>query len=423
LPSETVDVAIVGCGVSGATAALAAAQNGVRVSIFEEHPRVGEPSHCSGHVGIMSIKRFSPHIPERIIENRIKGAVLHSPSGGQLVLYRPEPVTWVLNRAELDRHLSSLATDNGVELNLNSRVESFRRSPDGGIEAKIGGRAQVDVSCKMLIDAAGCSAPISKYDSLLFPSRRMFVNSAQVDAEALSDVDEDLVEVYFGQRYAPGFFGWIIPRRDGSAKVGIAAGARANVRECFERFVKRHPVVSSKLRRAKFLTRAVYHPIPVDGARQRTYADGILTVGDAASQVKPTTGGGIVFSLICGKIAGKTAAKAVQLRDTSAECLSDYERSWRKLLGFDLMVMTWLRKLLYRLPDRRLDKIFGALSELKVDSVLNRAADIDFQGRTLLSLGRDPRLIAALLSTSILSVPSLLYDDPRSEAAHERTVA
>jgi len=75
------------------------------------------------------------------------------------------------------------------------------------------------------------------------------------------------------------------------------------------------------------------------------------------------------------------------------------------------------------LPDRRLDKIFGALSELKVDSVLNRAADIDFQGRTLLSLGRDPRLIAALLSTSILSVPSLLYDDSRSEAAHERTVA
>jgi flavin-dependent dehydrogenase len=153
----------------------------------------------------------------------------------------------------------------------------------------------------------------------------------------------------------------------------------------------------------------MYHPIPVGGAKQRTYSDGILTVGDAASQVKPTTGGGIVFSLVCGKIAGKTAAKGVQLGDTSSTYLRGYERSWRKLLGFDLAVMTWLRKLLYRLPDSRLDRIFGAFAELNVDDVLNRTGDIDFQGRTLLSLGRDPRLVVALLSASILSAPSLLH--------------
>ena len=409
MPNEAIDIAIVGCGVSGATAALAAVQNGAKASIFEEHKRVGEPSHCSGHVGIMAFKKFSPQIPERLIENRIKGAVLHSPSGGQLTLYRPQPVTWVLNRAEFDRHLASLATDNGADLHLDSRVESFRRSSNGGFELKIGGRARTELSCKMVIDAGGCGAPISKYANLSALESTMLVNSAQVNVEALSDVDEDLVEVFFGQYYAPGFFGWIIPRRDGSAKVGIAAGARANVRQCLERFVKKHPIVSSMLRRAKFLTKPTYHPIPVDGAKQRTYSDDILTVGDAASQVKPTTGGGIVFSLACGNIAGKIAAKAVQLGDTFATYLRDYERSWRKLLGFDLTVMTWLRKFLYRLPDSRLDRIFSAFGELNVDDVLNRTADIDFQGRTLLSLGRDPRLVVALLSASILSVPSLLH--------------
>jgi digeranylgeranylglycerophospholipid reductase len=409
LPNETIDIAIVGCGVSGATAALAATQSGAKVSIFEEHTRVGEPSHCSGHVGIMAFKRFSPQIPEKIIENRIKGAVLHSPSGEQLTLYRSQPVTWVLNRTELDRHLASLATDNGAELHLNSCVDGFKRSFGGGFELKIGGRAQAELSCRMLIDAGGCGAPISKYASLSALGSRVLVNSAQINVEDLSNVNEDLVEVYFGQHYAPGFFGWIIPRRDGSAKVGIAAGARANVRQCFERFVKKHPIVSSKLRHAKFLTKPMYHPIPVGGAKQRTYSDGILAVGDAASQVKPTTGGGIVFSLVCGKIAGKTAAKAVQLGDTSSTYLRGYERSWRKLLGFDLTVMTWLRKLLYRLPDSRLDRIFGAFAELNVDDVLNRTSDIDFQGRTLLSLDRDPRLLVTLLSASILSVPSLLH--------------
>lgn len=409
MPNEPIDIAVVGCGVSGATAALAAAQNGAKVSLFEEHTRVGEPSHCSGHVGVMAFKRFGPQIPERIIENRIKGAALYSPSGEELILYRSHPVTWVLNRAEFDRYLAHLATDSGVELHLDSRVESFRRSSGGKFELEIGGSARTELSCKLVIDAGGMGAPISKYVNSSVERNRMVVNSAQVNVEALCDVDEDFVEVYFGQSFAPGFFGWIIPRRDGSAKVGIAAGGRANVRQCLERFVRKHQIVSSKLRRAKFLTKPTFHSIPVGGARHRTYSDGILTVGDAASQVKPTTGGGIVFSLVCGKIAGNTAAKAVQLGDTSPAYLCNYERSWRKLLGFDLAVMSWLRKSLYRLPDSRLDRIFSVFSELNVDDILNRTADIDFQGRTLLSLGRDPRLLVALLSASILSVPSLVH--------------
>ena len=408
MPDDAVDIAIIGCGVSGATAALAAAENGSKVSIFEEHAIIGEPSHCSGHVGILAFRKFSPKIPSRIIKNEIKGAVLHSPSGQELILYRSQPVTWVLNRAEFDRYLAFLATEKGAKLHLNTRVESFKHLSNGEFELKIGGRARADTSCRMIIDAGGCGAPIARYLTFPVPNRRMLVNSAQVNMEGLTDVDEDLVEVYYGQQYAPGFFGWIIPHRDGSAKVGIAAGRRANVHRCFERFVKKHPIVSLKLRRARPITRPIYHPIPIDGAKQRTYANGILTVGDAASQVKPTTGGGIVFSLICGKIAGKTASRAVSLEDTSDTYLCNYEKSWRKLLGLDLSVMRWLRKLLYRLPDQRLDKIFNTLRELGVDDILNQTADIDFQGKTLLSLARDPMLIVALMSASILSVPSLL---------------
>jgi flavin-dependent dehydrogenase len=140
----------------------------------------------------------------------------------------------------------------------------------------------------------------------------------------------------------------------------------------------------------------------------RTYADNILSVGDAASQVKATTGGGIVFSLICGRVAGETAAKAALEGNTSAARLRSYETSWRRMIGFDLRAMSWLRRLLYNLPDRNLDRIFSVADELSVDEVLNRTADIDFQGRTMLSMARDPRLFLTLLSASVLSVPSLL---------------
>lgn len=405
---ELVDIAVVGCGVSGATVALTAAQNDVSVAVFEEHPKVGEPSHCSGHVGILAFKQYAPNVPKRIVENEIKGALLYAPNGKSLNLHRPEPVTWVLNRAELDRHLAALATENGAKLHTSSRVEGFKRSEDGSFRIRVGGSKPRIVHSRMLIDAGGCGGSVAKYAALAQPSSRMLVNSAQFNVENLTDVDKDLVEVYFGQSYAPGFFGWIIPRHDGSAKVGIAAAARANVRQCFERFVNKHPIVSSKLRHAKILTAPMYHPIPVGGAAHRTFTDGLLSVGDAASQVKPTTGGGIVFGLMCGRIAGETAATAVRIGDTSANRLSTYEEKWRHLIGFDLAAMSWLRRMLYRLPDRYLDRIFMVSRELKTDEILNRTSDIDFQGRTLLSLARDPRLFITLLSASLLSTPSLL---------------
>jgi flavin-dependent dehydrogenase len=133
-----------------------------------------------------------------------------------------------------------------------------------------------------------------------------------------------------------------------------------------------------------------------------------MAVGDAASQVKPTTGGGIVFGLACGRIAGETAAKAIHDDDLSAGHLREYETSWRELIGFDLWAMSYLRRFLYRLPDRNLDRIFSIANDLGADEILNRTADIDFQGRTLLALARDPRLFITLLSASILSVPSFV---------------
>jgi len=420
LPADSVDLAVVGCGVAGPMAALTASEKGISVALLEEHREVGVPSHCSGHVGISGFRKFGPPVPKAIIENEIKGAVLFSPGGRELLIHKPSAVTWVLNRAELDRHLANLATNRGAELHLGSRVESLKRDEDGFL-LNISGSNKRAISCRMLIDASGCSSSISRYAGLSHSKMDMLVNSAQFNVENLSNVDSDFVEVYFGQRYAPGFFGWIIPRRDGTAKVGIAARAPANVRECFKRFVTKHPIASPKLRHTRTLAPTVYHPIPIGGASNRTFADSILVVGDAASQVKPTTGGGIVFGLACGRIAGETAAKAIESRKTSDNEIASYETRWRKLLGFDLKAMTWLRRLLYNLPDPELDSIFRVSQELKADQVLNRTSDIDFQGRTLFSLARDPRLLITFLSASFLSAPSLLapragnYREPRDD--------
>ena len=353
------------------------------MAIFEEHAEIGYPSHCSGHVGIESFKQYGPRLSPNLIENEIRGAILNAPNGERLVLCRSAPVTWVINRAKFDQYLASLAVKSGAVLNLNSRIDGIARS-DHLIKLRM---RNAEVSCKMVIDAGGCGAPVSRHMTIFRQDKRQFVNSAQVHVEHITDIDPDFVELYFGQQFAPGFFGWIIPRRDGSAKVGLAAAARSNIRLCFEKFLKKHPVVSLKLKNAKYVTTPRFHPIPVNGAREQTYSDAFLSVGDAASQVKPTTGGGIVFGLACGKMAGQTAAEAILSGNTSSSYLKNYEDSWRRLLGFDLKVMSLLRRLIYGMPDRHLNRIFSMSNEFRTDQVLGRTSDIDFQGRALLSLG------------------------------------
>jgi flavin-dependent dehydrogenase len=184
-----------------------------------------------------------------------------------------------------------------------------------------------------------------------------------------------MVEIYLGSKYAPGFFAWIIPWRDGSAKVGLAT-REGNPRPLLERFMTRHLQASRKLKGTKQHD-ASFHPMPLGGPISKTYYPGMLIVGDSAQQVKPTTGGGIVFSLVCGRAAGEIAHEAI-------------------------------RRMLFRLPDRQLERIFSVARSLNVGDVLGRADDIDAQGRILARLALDPRLAISLLYSSVLSLPFIM---------------
>jgi flavin-dependent dehydrogenase len=115
-----------------------------------------------------------------------------------------------------------------------------------------------------------------------------------------------------------------------------------------------------------------------------------------------------VFSLICGRAAGQVAHEASVADDASASFLSKYEKRWKRVIGRDFEVMRRIRRMLFRLPDHQLNKIFAAASRLDLSSVLSKADDIDMQGRTLARLGADPRLAIFLLYSSVISVPSSL---------------
>jgi len=399
--TKKADVIVVGGGPCGSFSALTAAKLGVDVIVCEEHREIGVPSHCPGHVSLSGLKRLGLNLPEEVVENKIKGAVFFSPSGHEFRVEFASPVICVLNRALFDRFLANLAEDAGVRYHLGTRVESLLLESGGVRGVSVKGEI---LESSVVIDSEGCSSLLLKRASLPTLDKSMVVKGVEGEVDKVEDVNHDTVEVYFGQKYAPGLFAWIIPRPDGSAKVGLATKT-GNPKTCLQSFVSHNPKARDKLRRSRFVS-VSYHPLSLGGPLAKTYHNGLLVVGDAASQVKPTTGGGVVMGLTCAKIAGETAHQAVLNDDSSENFLSQYQQRWHKAIGFDMAVMRQIRLMLNRLPDRKLDKIIALCSQLRLNEDLKCIREIDFQGKGIMPIFKSPAAWTVALYSILSSLTS-----------------
>jgi flavin-dependent dehydrogenase len=245
-----------------------------------------------------------------------------------------------------------------------------------------------------VVDAEGIASRLLRQTGLSGLNGERLVYGVEAEVENVKDVDLNAVEVFLGKAYAPGFYAWLMPRLDGTAKVGLATKA-GNPKEFLQRLMHKHPVASKQLSKAKF-TRMAFHPLTLGGLISKAYTSGFLAVGDAASQVKPTTGGGVVFGLTCARIAAKVAAEAVRRDDVSANFLQLYQKRCTDTLGFDLGVMLRVRRFLDSLSDEKVDEVLRFCARIGLDKTLETVEEIDFQGQTLLKVVKKPNVFAAL---------------------------
>jgi digeranylgeranylglycerophospholipid reductase len=390
------DVIIVGGGPCGSFAALNLAKLGVKVRVFEEHVEIGFPPHCPGHVAINSLKSLGLYpLPAKIVANTFSGVTFHSPKGCEFSVRFSSPITCVVNRFLFDKYIAEMAKNRGVFYHLNSHVDSliFEDGFVKGVNVKQNGRVE-KFFAKIVVDAEGISSRILKQTSLSPLNRRMLVNGVHAEIENVKDVEQDTVEVFLSNDYAPGFYAWLIPKGEGKAKVGLAAKS-GNPKELLQRFMLKHPIASKKLREAKIL-QTTFHPISLGGPIPKTYSDGFLAVGDVASQVKPTTGGGLIFGLSCARVAAEVIHEALCRNDFSSKFLIAYQRRCEEILGFNVKFMVTVRKMLNVMSDEKIHELITLCKKLNLNKTLRNVKDIDFQGKSLLHLLRSPRILPAL---------------------------
>ena len=212
---------------------------------------------------------------------------------------------------------------------------------------------------------------------------RSYTQSAQLET-AFDGPDH--VEVFLGRNVAPGGFGWTVPfLRDGQRVNRIGLMCDEGAPALFARFAEsvraRHAVTGEPWQgpRTKILPLA-----PV----RKTYGARLLAVGDAAGLVKPTTGGGIYYSLISGQLAADVLDPALKSDDLDEPRLRHYEARWRARLGSEIRIGLKFRALASRLSDRAIDSLVELARIDGLVPLLKQTADFNWHGTSALALLR-----------------------------------
>ena len=373
----------VGAGVAGCEAALEASKKNARVLVLEEHPQVGLPSHCSGVVSLKGLELLGLEAHSSFSQKLIHGARFYPPHGESIEVRKKGPVALILNRMKLDQFLAKQAVAAGAELRAKTRASKFERTTDGDL-LTLGDGSKVHT--KIVIDASGAGSRLSEQAGLQSPDWAQIMPGLQYELVEMKE-QGDLVELFFGSKRAPGFFAWSIPTGKNSARVGLAS-KKGNVKKFLDDLVKEQWPKAT-------VDGTKSGSVLVAGPISRCWSTGFIVVGDAAGQVKQTTGGGIVIGGYCGKLAGIAAASAAARNGEESEgFLRNYDSQWREKFGSDLRKMGLAGKLFASLSDETLDRLFTVLRD-NVGEIAEEG-DMDFQGKIITRMLKK-RKVATLL--------------------------
>ncbi|MEE9202257.1 MAG: NAD(P)/FAD-dependent oxidoreductase [Dehalococcoidia bacterium] len=357
------DVIVVGAGPVGSYLAAQLAGWGLDTLVLEEHPDIGRPSCCSGIIGRDCLNSFP--IPPGVVLREASSATFFSPSGKTLRAAAPHPIAFLVDRPGLDQALAQYAQEQGAVIRTGAGMRGLEVNGHGAT-VRVEGNGHHGLSARAVVLATGFPSPLPAAAGLGEISHWGVGAQAEVPVNGLGET-----EVYLGRDIAPGFFAWLAPTTPGRALAGVISSRPGPYLQALLEDLYRRGKIKSPQGQICF-RRIAFSPLP------RTYGERVLAVGEAAGQVKVTTGGGIFYGLLCAEAAANTLREALSSGDLSARSLSRYERAWKSRLGPELKVGGWARSLYSRLSDRRIDELFGMLQGSDIVGSVTGTEDFSF---------------------------------------------
>jgi geranylgeranyl reductase family protein len=332
------DVIIIGGGPIGSYTALRLSKSGFKVCVFDQKNNIGDGVICTGVISTESFERFN--LPVDSILTKIKSFTFISPGNQRLEYIASKPFAYVVDRELFDRRLSEIAKREGVEFNLGINVKGIEEDRKY-YKINYNGTSRLS---KFVIIATGVKYNLQKKIGLGTPPQ--FLYGSQI--ELPRRVEPSNIEIYLDQKYTPGSFAWVVPVNGNRVRIGTIL--EKNSRVFLKRFLKDRLMIDNNIFEEN---RIGLKPIAY-GPIKRSVFERILVVGEAAGQVKTTTGGGIFTGLLCAEIAVDYLKKALMY----GKPLDKYDITWRSLLSSEIEIGKNVRRVALKIDNRTIERLF-----------------------------------------------------------------
>ncbi len=327
------DLVVVGAGPGGATAAWQAAELGLSVLLVEKRQEIGSPVRCAEGVPAGALAEFLEPDPVWI-SARVDRAQIVAMADGKVVQrwQGSGGAGYVLERRVFDRMLAERAAQAGGTVQVKTSVTGLIQEDGrvGGVVVEWQGR-RFEVEASVVIAADGVESRVGAWAGL---SPQLRLSDTMVCAQYLLagiDWPADCLGYWIDEEVAPGGYAWVFPKGEGRANVGLgvqADCARQTALTYLNRFVEREPALA-----IGSPVSLIAGNVPVTLAGSPLVTHGLMLVGDAARQVDPLTGGGIIQAMMAGRMAARVAAAALESGDVSRQSLAEYQRQYEQTLG------------------------------------------------------------------------------------------
>ena len=379
------DVVVVGGGPAGSMAALQAAKGGASVCVLEKDRDIGYPVRCGEAASELGLRQFVEP-KESWIAAKISGAVIVSPDESKVDVKFANETGYILNRRIFDYDLSRYASNAGADIFTKAYVKQILKSDNsvkGVVFDHLGQEKQIN--SKIVIGADGLTSRIGRWGGIRTQIRMKDMESCVQYSVSNVDIEPNKMVMYVGENFAPGGYLWVFPKGDRFANIGIGISGKyskhKSAKEYLDQFMK------NKFPDASILT-TMCGGVPCPKPIRRPIKNGLMLVGDAAHQVNPMTGGGIVSGMKGGWLAGQVAANAVYKGDFSEKTLEAYPVALRKDFGKN---------------HERFYRIKEATTALNVN-------DLNSIAENVLKIPYDKRTLASVFKAAVFRKPSLIID-------------